>query len=205
MAYYLIDFENVKNIQGITTLSYNDTVIFFYSKNSNALSFALHREIASSAAEFRYFEIESGGKNALDFQLSSYLGFLIANFPEEHFYIVSKDTGFATVISFWKENEDFNFNVERIENIICAESVDKSSQNVKSESKHNSTLSLPDELKRKNSDLRLKEGDMKKIVEFVNQYKTKQAINNNLMKYFKDSGKVGKITKVIRPFLKDKK
>ena len=77
MIYYLIDFENVKNIQGINDLDNNNTVIFFYSKNSNTLNFSLHREINDSQANFKYIEIANTGKNALDFQLSSYLGYLI--------------------------------------------------------------------------------------------------------------------------------
>ena len=47
MAYYLIDFENLKNINGCDTLLENDTIVFFYSKNANTLSFELHSSITS--------------------------------------------------------------------------------------------------------------------------------------------------------------
>ena len=43
------------------------------------------------------------------------------------------------------------------------------------------------------------------IEKIVNGFKTKQAINNNLMKLLRDSDKVGKITKVIKPYLNKKK
>ena len=148
MAYYLVDFENVKNVRGVETLSENDTVVFFYSKNSNSLTFSLHREILSSSAKFLYFEVENGTKNALDFQLSSYLGFLLAKYPAEKFYILSKDKDYSKVITFWTEKESFNFNVERIENIVSVQTPEEKIEVAPKENKKISTQIL-DELKRK--------------------------------------------------------
>ena len=67
MAFYLIDFENVKNITMLTDLSEQDTIIFFYSQNANSLSFDLHIELVKSPAKKEYFMAQCGGKNALDF------------------------------------------------------------------------------------------------------------------------------------------
>ncbi len=66
----------------------------------------MHQCICNSKANFRYYEITAGGKNALDFQLSTFLGFLISKNPEESFYIISKDRGFQRVIGFWEERKN---------------------------------------------------------------------------------------------------
>lgn len=102
MAYYLIDYENIRTIEGFHTLGEEDTVIFFYTKNANSLSFDLHREILSSTAKIEYAAVATG-RNALDFQLSSYLGYLIAKYPEETFVILSKDHGFSALVYFWHQ------------------------------------------------------------------------------------------------------
>lgn len=103
MATYLIDFENVGSdgLSGTEKLNAQDTVIIFYSANSNKLSMEMHRCICASPAKFEYFEISVGGKNALDFQLSTYLGYLITQSDDKEFYIISKDNGFEHVIKFW--------------------------------------------------------------------------------------------------------
>ncbi|MBQ7364659.1 MAG: hypothetical protein IJW46_03595 [Clostridia bacterium] len=102
MAYYLIDYENLKTIEGFSTLTEEDTVIFFYTKNANSITFDLHREILSSRAKIEYASV-APGKNALDFQLSSYLGYLIAQYPDKTFVILSKDLGFSTLVYFWRQ------------------------------------------------------------------------------------------------------
>ena len=118
MSYYLIDYENKKTLQGISTLTESDHVIFFYSNNSNTLNFSLHREIVNSPASFDYYEVAVGGKNALDFQLSSYIGYLISERPDESFFIVSSDKGFDDVIDFWKKVGEAPAKIERVNNII---------------------------------------------------------------------------------------
>ena len=104
MATYLIDFENVRSdgLRGVNFLSQQDTVVIFYSNNADTLTFEAMDMIMSSKAQIRKFKIARGGKNALDFQLSSYLGFLIHENLNPYFYIISRDNGFHYVIDFWK-------------------------------------------------------------------------------------------------------
>ena len=203
MIYYLIDFENVKNIQGINDLDNNSTVIFFYSKNSNTLNFSLHREINDSQANFKYIEIANTGKNALDFQLSSYLGYLIGKHPQDKFKIVSKDLGFDNVVEFWSKVIKVGTKIERIENINLN---NKAGVNVAVNPPQQdlSKKALIDLLTKNASDLELKKDEIVKIAEIVDQYKSRQSINANMVRYFKNTEKVGKINKVIRPFLKTK-
>ena len=47
MAYYLIDFENVKSrgMEGVELLTEEDTVCIFYSDNADSMTFDLHRKL----------------------------------------------------------------------------------------------------------------------------------------------------------------
>ena len=79
MATYLIDYENVKSegIKGIAQLSEEDRVVIFYSHNADTITFEAMDMIFNSKAQVSKYKILCGGKNALDFQLSTYLGYLI--------------------------------------------------------------------------------------------------------------------------------
>ena len=101
---YLIDFENVasEGLSGITYLSEDDQVIIFYSNNSNRISMKMHILIGKSVCKLDYFEVLVGGKNALDHQLSTWLGYLIGTgAAERNYYIVSRDMGYKHVANFW--------------------------------------------------------------------------------------------------------
>ena len=79
MAYYLIDFENVKSrgMEGVELLAEEDTVCIFYSDNADSMTFDLHRKLNETKAQIIYHKVAVGTKNALDFQLATYLGYLI--------------------------------------------------------------------------------------------------------------------------------
>ena len=108
MAFYFIDYENVNNdgMQGVELLHSSDEVIIFYSDYADRLTFDLHQRINASAAKVQYIRVDACcKKNGLDFQLVTYLGYLIAQHPTETFYIVSKDNGFCNVVKFWAERQ----------------------------------------------------------------------------------------------------
>lgn len=106
MAVYLIDFENVTSagISGIQRLTKDDKVYIFYTVNASNMSFAAHLNLLSSPAEVIYYNVSSGGKNALDFQLASFLGYLISKGEDKNFCIISNDKGYDYVKSFWERN-----------------------------------------------------------------------------------------------------
>lgn len=117
MAVYLVDFENVhsEGLTGVEKLGENDECYIFYSVNAYSLSFDLHQKIIESKAKFYYKMVDAHGKNALDFQLVTFLGYLVAKHPDEHFYVVSGDKMFCCATDYWcKENvnadvlEDFS-------------------------------------------------------------------------------------------------
>lgn len=113
MAIYLVDYENTHYLGGISGLSANDTVVVFYTQNSSSLSFDAHKEILQAQAKILYKYVDNGGKNALDFQLSTYLGCLIGEkqADEQQLYIVSKDKGFYYVSKFWEREKGIRVTV----------------------------------------------------------------------------------------------
>ena len=106
MKIYLIDFENVKSkgLEGIDKLSETDSVIIFFSENSDTLSFEMHQKVLSSKADIEYFKVSVGGKNALDFQLSTLLGYMVAKEIYTHIFVISNDRGFDFLHAFWGGN-----------------------------------------------------------------------------------------------------
>lgn len=101
---FLIDFENVheKGLEGIGQLGPQDTVHLFYTKNASKISLDILSEIQ---AKLKFHKVNVG-KQSLDMQLVSYLGFLIGTIGKEPEYIiVSNDTGFVNTLAFWGEKD----------------------------------------------------------------------------------------------------
>lgn len=196
MAIYLIDYENTKNLNGISTLTSNDCVVIFYSSKANSLSFDVHKEIISSSAKIEYKCVEVGGQNALDFQLSSYLGFIIKQNENKDckIFIVSRDKGFSYVLSFWKNEKSIDIQ------ILC-DLTGKSLNTIDEKVEHDNAL----ESVLRQSDIQLSDNEIKEIVTMVKKYKTTQTINGNLNKLFKDSTKAGAILKLVKPFIKNRR
>ncbi len=104
MRAFLVDFENVHStgLTGVESLLPTDKVIIFYSNKSDVLSFDIHRRIMKSTAVIEYYKIRRGGKNSLDFQLSSLLGWLIAKEEFNYIAVISNDSGFDFLKDFWE-------------------------------------------------------------------------------------------------------
>ncbi len=201
---FLIDFENVSDnaLAGIENLDNSNRLIVFYSQQAGKISINTHLLLEKSDVIKEYIPVKSGGKNALDFQLSTYLGYLVQQNKDEHFVIVSKDTGFDYVCSFWKER---NIKIQRAVNVKLEKS-QKSKQTTQpkpttppKQTPQPNTISP--ELK---SCLKNANVDIQKVASIINKYKTKQGINNALVKEF-GSTKTGEIYKEIKSFLKEKK
>jgi len=103
---FLVDYENVgpDGLKGIDSLSQNDEVTVFYSFKSTNLTWDLHEKINRSKAKFILKKVHVGHKDALDFQLSSYAGYLLSKLKEnDEVVIISNDKGYDNVIRFWKD------------------------------------------------------------------------------------------------------
>ncbi len=105
IRYYLIDYENVHQagLDGIEKLTENDKLVIFYTTNAETLTFSLYEKLVSCKAEIKLYKVQCGGKNALDFQLATFLGYVLGNNPDADCHIISNDKGYEYVRSFWKE------------------------------------------------------------------------------------------------------
>ncbi len=189
MNYYFVDFENVgsEGLEGVNKLDAEDVLFVFYSRNADKITFEVHIQLNESKAKIQYCKVETAHKNALDFQLASYLGYIIKENYEKQcsYFIVSKDTGFSCLVPFWKKQK---IKVELV--------ADVSKQNIQESVK---------ELESKVLELVKDPANVKAIANIIKSYKTKQGINNALMKLFGDTKKAGEVYKLIKPLLADKK
>ena len=93
-------------MEGVELLTEEDTVCIFYSDNADSMTFDLHRKLNETKANIIYHKVAVGTKNALDFQLATYLGYLICGQQNEgihpNYFIVTKDNGFTSLMVYWK-------------------------------------------------------------------------------------------------------
>lgn len=199
---YLVDYENVKNLIELGELKETDKVIIFYTKNANTLTFEDHLAMKNTRAKIE-LKMVAVGNNALDFQLSTYLGYLIGK-NEREFCVISKDNGYDSIIQFWKS--EHNIQIEKRATFIKKETTGSSKEANSKAKKQGENLNKSElETVLEKSSLSLSKEDIKKVENIINQYKTKVAINSNLQKYFNDNEKVRtNIYKVLKPFLKGK-
>lgn len=102
MRVFLIDFENVKSdgLRSVDCLEAGDQVITFFSKNAESMSMDTYFNLIHSKAKFYAVRLDRTGSNALDFQLVSYLGYLMGTNEDQDVYVISKDHGFYSAVSF---------------------------------------------------------------------------------------------------------
>lgn len=117
MACLLIDYENEsgKVLEGISLigLKRTDKIILFYTVKAAKITMEFHKELEKIKAKKEYEIVEADGLNALDFQLSSFLGYCIRENPKDDYYIISKDKGFECVCRFWRNR---GISVKRLDN-----------------------------------------------------------------------------------------
>ncbi len=162
-------------------------MFLFFSENANTLTFSMHRKINACKAQFNLTEVKTGKANALDFQLVTYLGYLIAMAPKHNYYIVSQDKGFKSAVQFWKER---GINVALVSDLTGRDEdqvEDQLSKDVRAVVKDKAVAD--------------------KVTRIILKYKTKQGINNALVREFQsqDNKKASELYKAIKPLLKDKK
>ena len=214
MNYYLVDFENVKidGLKDMKGVGEGDSMIIFYSENCKSITLDVIDSIMALKLDYSSFKVKVGSKNALDFQLTSYLGYLIGKYGSDAVYhIVSEDKGFAFVADFWKEQ---NINVDCIslknpapakkKEAVKAEPKKAEAKKTTSEKKKNKipneNLATLDEI----TALIDKKNQPEAVLKIFNQYKSKTAINNALVKLFKDTKKAGEIYKLLKPLIQSK-
>ena len=100
---YLIDTENVRTVWTLLLdrMTLNDKIYVFYTMNSGNVSYEDLNGVISSGKNVELIQCHTG-KNGLDFQLVSYLGYLIRNNENADYCIISDDSGYDAVIKFWE-------------------------------------------------------------------------------------------------------
>ena len=112
MKHYLIDSENVGDfwIPLLDLPAETAELIVFYTKNSPHMSYESLIKLKESDRKVTFIKCYEG-TNALDFQLCSELGFLIALNKDDDFIIVTNDTGYDSAVKYWRRKE---YSVKRI-------------------------------------------------------------------------------------------
>lgn len=222
MTKYLVDYENVKcdGLEGISQLDENDYVFVFYSINADRITIDLHHMINQSKAHIQFCNVSVGSKNALDFQLATALGYLIAENKKDKFVIVTKDKDYSVVSSFWRQ-QDIDIKIGKN---LCKEIVEQSGsgleeekaelpKNPKPKKKTKTTKMNKTEVfsNIKENDLtaeisRLINDQQKAILlaGYIEKYKTKLGVNNAIVKEY-GSTVGGQLYQKIKPLISDKK
>lgn len=115
-------------------------------------------------------------ENSLDFQLSSYLGYIIHENHDKSvsYYIVTKDKGFACLANYWKRR--------KVDIDIAADLCGKGGESLQDDLQDDLQHGLQDDLKMQVEQL-LEEKDIAdEVAGLIRQCETKLGLNNALMK-----------------------
>ena len=139
IRHFLVDSENVNDnwLMLFDMADEDDEIIVFYTKKSPHMSYmSVIRLMENNKINIR-FEESYEGTNALDFQLVSYMGYLMgcaSSFSEnkcdaasaescaDEYIIMSNDTGYDPAVRFWK---DKGFAVRRFNVNFCKQAVQR--------------------------------------------------------------------------------
>ncbi len=105
--YVLVDFENVQP-QDIDLLKAGPfKVKVFLGPNQLKIPVSLAAALQSLGDNAEYISLETAGNNALDFHIAYYIGVLSSVEPTAFFHIISKDTGFDSLLKYLKGKKIF--------------------------------------------------------------------------------------------------
>lgn len=191
MAIYLIDYENtgVKGLYGIEKLQEDDLIVVFYGPKTGAVPFDDHVRISSAVSHVEYIKTSKTAKNYLDFQLTTYLGYLVAHTGIKEYCVVSKDSGYDSVVDFWKAR---GMSIVRRETISVEKPVKQTARRtpkqVTMENENENIKSVPESIRKKVRHTlkaeNLQGGAYKKIYSCMMQATDKQTLNTALVRVF---------------------
>lgn len=116
---FLVDGDNNINLglRGIEMLSEENQVLIFHSKAMEITKFK--KKLAGCRAQIDFIESVRSGKNSLDFQITTELGFLSHNKDLEGAYIISCDKGYDAAVDYVKSRYSAKFKeLDRRESIF---------------------------------------------------------------------------------------
>jgi hypothetical protein len=105
--FVLVDFENVqpKDIGLLKDGPFKVKV--FLGPNQSKIPVSLAAALQSLGESAEYIVLETAGNNALDFHIAYYIGALSAAEPNAFFHVISKDTGFDSLLKYLKGKNIF--------------------------------------------------------------------------------------------------
>ena len=139
IRHFLVDSENVNDnwLMLFDMADEDDEIVVFYTKKSPHMSYmSVIRLIENNKINIRFEECYEG-TNALDFQLVSYMGYLMgcggacsenecdaasAETGADEYIIMSNDTGYDPAVRFWK---DKGYAVRRFNVNFCRQAVQR--------------------------------------------------------------------------------
>lgn len=139
IRHFLVDSENVNDnwLMLFDMADEDDEIVVFYTKKSPHMSYmSVIRLIENNKIKIRFEECYEG-TNALDFQLVSYMGYLMgcggacsenecdaasAETGADEYIIMSNDTGYDPAVRFWK---DKGYAVRRFNVNFCKQAVQR--------------------------------------------------------------------------------
>lgn len=110
MNYYFVDYENVQKdgLKGIEKLTRQDIVYIFYSEKAENITFELHEKLNESQGRIEFQKVNVGTRDALDFQLASWMGYLIGVHSQHEetagYFLVTRDGGYRCLCDYWKKH-----------------------------------------------------------------------------------------------------
>lgn len=110
--------------------------VLFYTPSSAGISVPDFMKLLHSNLNIEAISCYTG-KNALDFQLVTYLGSLIATHPDWSFCILSNDTGYDSAVKFWR---DRGVNIARCkvrDRLFSADSAETEAKEIPAEKEEN--------------------------------------------------------------------
>jgi hypothetical protein len=105
--FVFVDFENVQP-RDIGLLKDGPfKVKVFLGPNQSKIPVSLAAALQSLGEGAEYIVLETAGNNALDFHIAYYIGALSAAEPNAFFHVISKDTGFDSLLKYLKGKRIF--------------------------------------------------------------------------------------------------
>lgn len=103
---YLVDTENVSadGFVGIEALPKTAKIYYFYSQKSYRPTYPIIEKLRNVKCKIEFVDSAKSGTNALDFQMVTFLGYLIGQskkFYKYKYILITNDTGFDAVVDFW--------------------------------------------------------------------------------------------------------
>ena len=106
---FLIDKENTgkRFLHGLDKLTANDKVIIFHYELAGEIKPDILLPLSHCKAAVEIIKMNTHTKNAMDFQICTYIGYLYNQYKRNaEYYIVSDDKGYGAAIEFIKTHVD---------------------------------------------------------------------------------------------------